>query len=116
MAACNELIIPIKMEPASLPGAIDLHDRASEGLELNPELRILGVLATFYQESGKMSRDVLEKIRGVFGKQVFETIIHAGQSVARAAGEGQPILALSPNDRASEEYNALAKEVIARGK
>ena len=116
MVACPEVLVPVRLEPASIPGA--LRTQATiEALRrtVNPELRLLGTLGTFHKETGRMARDVGDDVTRLFGQCVFTTRIHQSDSVGRAAGKGIPILLDAPSRRESLEYQQLTEEVIARG-
>jgi hypothetical protein len=116
MAACPAVIVPIKLAPASVMGALGLQEHIAALREhIEPSIRVLGVLGTFYKEIGSMTRDVLAKLRALFGEQLFRTVIHASDSVERSAGKGAPIYLLEPQRREAIEYGRLADEVLERG-
>jgi chromosome partitioning protein len=115
IAACPNVLIPIKLAPASVMGAFGLReviDDVSERVE--SKARIIGTLGTFYKETGTMAREVLELVRSLFGPLAFKTVIHASDRVERAAGRGSPIASLEPSHRASVEYELLFDEIEAR--
>lgn len=115
-AACNELIVPAKADPGSLPGLQQLSARIeSQTLSINPQLHILGVLTTQFREVGSTSKQVAEGIRGLFGNKVFATVIHTADAHAKAAGEGVPLVLAQPTHRGAVEYTQLAQEVLDRG-
>jgi chromosome partitioning protein len=118
MVACPEVIVPIKLAPASVMGALGLQEHIAALREhVEPSIRILGILGTFHKETGSMTREVLAKLRAIFGDELlFRTLIHASDSVERAAGKGAPIYALEPRRREAIEYDLLAEEVLARGR
>jgi chromosome partitioning protein len=115
MVACPEILIPVKLEPASLPGAIRLEGHL-KGLaeKVNPQIAILGVLGTFHRELGTMSRDVLAQLSALFPEQLLVTRIHDSAAVGKSAGQGAPIASASPTTRAAAEYASLTDELLAR--
>jgi chromosome partitioning protein len=117
MAACPEILIPVETLPGSLPGVVDLR-QLMEGLkaDVEPSIRLLGVVGTFFEESGRLPRSVLADLRSSFGPQMFDTLIHKAQQIAAAAGEGRPIVVLDPESRGAREYETLTSEVVNRGK
>jgi len=117
MAACPEILIPVETLPGSLPGVVDLQ-QLMEGLraDVEPSIRLLGVVGTFFEENGRLPRGVLAELRSSFGAQMFETFIHKAQHIAAAAGEGRPIVLLGPQSRGAREYESLTSEVVSRGR
>jgi len=118
MAACPEVIVPVKLAPASVMGALGLQEHIAALREhVEPSIRILGILGTFHKETGSMTREVLGKLRAIFGDELlFRTLIHASDRVERAAGKGAPIYALEPQRREAIEYDLFAEEVLARSR
>jgi len=118
MAACPDVIVPVKLAPASVMGALGLQEHIAALREhVNPSIRILGILGTFHKETGSMTRAVLVKLRAIFGDELlFRTLIHASDRVERAAGMGAPIFSIEPHRREAIEYDLLAEEVLARGR
>jgi chromosome partitioning protein len=117
MAACPEILIPVETLPGSLPGVVDLQSLMN-GLraDVEPSIRLLGVLGTFFEETGRLPRSVFADLRSSFAELMFETVIHKAQHVAAAAGEGRPIVLLDPQSRGAREYESLASEVVRRGR
>ena len=116
MIACPEVLVPVRLEPASIPGALRTQATIdSLRRTANPALRLLGTLGTFHKETGRMARDAGDDVRRLFGQLVFTTRIHQSDSVGRAAGKGVPILLDAPSRREALEYQQLTEEVIARG-
>ncbi len=114
--ACPEVLVPVRLEPASLPGALRVQANTDAlRTTFRSEIRVLGVLGTFYKETGRMSRDTLSCLDALFGNLVFRTRIHRSDSVGRSAGAGVPILLSAPNRREAAEYELLTEEVLARG-
>ena len=116
MAACPEILVPVETLPGSVPGVVDLQ-QLMEGLraDVEPSIRLLGVVGTFFEENGRLPRNVLEDLRVSFGPRMFDTVIHKAQHVAAAAGEGRPIVLLDPGSRSAREYQSLTSEVVNRG-
>jgi chromosome partitioning protein len=115
LVGCSNVLIPVKLSPASVPGAVRLHHTLEALRNTNPYLKVIGVVGTFLNEAAKAPREVLAQLRELFGASVvLETAIHAAQGVDDAAGKGKPVVLTAPRSRGAQEYNSLAEEVISR--
>ncbi len=116
IAACPELVVPIELAHAAALGALALRQfLEAVRIEFEPSARILGVLGTFYSETERTPREVLETVRELFGDLLFRTVIHSSAAIRDAAGKGRPIVLLDPKSRGAEQYQQLTEEVIERG-
>lgn len=79
---------------------------------LNPDLDILGVVLTKVDARTKLSKEIYDTLKEIFGDKVFETQIHQNIKIAESQKEQQPINFFSPENRGSKEYRSLAKEMI----
>lgn len=115
LVAAGNVLIPVKLSPASVPGAVRLHQTLEALKDTNPYLKVVGVVGTFLNETAKAPKEVLSQLRALFGaRAVLETAIHQAQGVDDAAGKGRPVVLVSPRSRGALEYTALAEEVFAR--
>jgi chromosome partitioning protein len=116
ISACPEVIIPVETLPASLPGVVQLQ-QLMEGIraEVEPRVRLLGVLCTKFEETGRLPREIVAALRHQLGSLVFDTVIHKAQHVASGAADGRPVVLSDPKSRGAREYVSLTEEVLARG-
>ena len=116
ISACPEVIVPVETLPASLPGVVQLQ-QLMEGIrsEVEPRVRLLGVLCTKFEQTGRLPREIVSALRLQLGSLVFDTVIHKAQHIASGAAEGRPIVLLDPKSRGAREYTSLTEEVLARG-
>jgi chromosome partitioning protein len=115
MVACPEVLIPVQLAPASVPGALRLKSSIEQlRTTVDASLRILGVLGTFHVERSRKHQEVFEILQERFGGLVLRQRIHHSQAVANAAETGQPVFTLKPAERGAVEYDLLAEEVEAR--
>ena len=80
----------------------------------NPNLKLLGVLATMYDGRTSLSAQVLTEIKKYFKDKVFETTIPRNVRVAEAPSHGAPIGAYDRFCKGAKAYKALAEEVKRR--
>ena len=116
VCACPEVLIPVKLSAASVPGALRLRRHIQEKLRhsVDPGIHIMGVLGTFNSDAARKPREVLSALRQVFGSAVFETTIHTNQAADDAAEAGVPVVLGKPGARAAIQYDQLTDEVLAR--
>lgn len=79
---------------------------------LNPDLDILGVVLTKVDARTNLSKEIYDTLKEIFGDKVFETQVHQNIKIAESQKEQQPINFYAPENRGSEEYRNLAKELI----
>ena len=116
LVAADKLLIPIQCEFYALEGVTKLLDSMKRvKTRLNPTLDIYGVLLTMYDNRTLLSKQVVDEVRGYFGKLVFTTPIPRTVKLSEAPSFGQPITQYDPKGKGSIAYIELAKEVIARG-
>lgn len=115
MVAAGEVLIPIQCEYYALEGlsqllnSLDLVRR-----QLNPTLRLGGVLLTMHDARTNLSEQVAAEVRRHFRDEVFQTVIPRSVRLAEAPSFGQPGVTYDPSSRGAEAYMALANEVNAR--
>ncbi|MFT3714044.1 MAG: ParA family protein [Archangium sp.] len=115
VAACPEVLIPIELAHAATVGALTLRTWLDDvRLDVEPSVRILGVLPTFADDRERTPREMLTKLREVFGAELFATVIHTSAAIRDAAGGGKPIVLADPQSRGAAEYQSLTQEVIER--
>ncbi|MDO4429122.1 MAG: AAA family ATPase [Atopobiaceae bacterium] len=116
LIAANSMLIPIQCEYYALEGVAKL----LESMEIvkrrmNPDLEIFGVLMTMYDSRTTLSNQVVEEVKGYFGKKMFKTIIPRNVKLAEAPSHGLPVVKYARVSKGSLAYMKLAKEVVARG-
>lgn len=116
LIAANSLLIPIQCECYALEGVAKL----LESMEMvkrrmNPDLDIFGVLMTMYDSRTTLSNQVVEEVKGYFGKKMFNTIIPRNVKLSEAPSHGLPVVKYARVSKGSLAYMKLAKEVVARG-
>lgn len=115
MVAADYLLIPVETQFLPLRGVeIVMGVLNSVRKYLHPDLQILGVLATKYDQRRSLDQVVLDRLRKVYQREMFKTVIRTNADLAGAAAVGQPVLTFAPNSNGAKDYQALAQEVIDR--
>jgi chromosome partitioning protein len=115
LTAADAVLVPIQCEYYALEGLGQL--LATIDLvrdNLNPRLRLAGVLLTMYDARTTLSADVAAEVRRHLDGSVFDTIVPRSVRLAEAPSYGRPIARYSPESRGALAYEALAAEVLRR--
>lgn len=113
MCASEEIFIPLQTHFFALQGLGKLTDTVRRVQKAHRKLRISGVIACMYDARTRLAQETLEEIKEHFGSKVFDTIIRQNVRLAEAPGFGLPIVQYDEAARGTEDYRALAREVIA---
>jgi chromosome partitioning protein len=115
LTAAELLIIPIQCEyyaSRTLKHFLSMVQRIQE--KTNPQL-VYRVLVTMYDVRNKICRVVLDQIHDGLKGALFETIIGVDTKLRESPAFGQPINFYAPKTRATEQYRALAEELVDHG-
>jgi chromosome partitioning protein len=115
LTATEGVIIPVQCEYLSLEGLGQLvHTINLVRNDLNPQLKIAGLIMTMYDVRTKIAQQVVEEVRRYFGDNVFSTIIPRNVRLSEAPSYGETILTYAPKSSGALAYEALAKEFLLR--
>jgi chromosome partitioning protein len=117
LAAADSVLIPVQCEPLTLYGVnhlLQIINLIRE--EVNPNLKIEGVLRTMYDRRTKLSQEISENMEQTFGKMLFSTIIYRHIKLAEGPVHELPVSLYAANSAAATEYRELAKELLDHGK
>lgn len=113
LVASNSVIIPVQTQYYAMKGLNNLVKVINTiRLKLNRDLRILGLLPTFYDGRTNLARDMLDELRVVGNHHVFNTIIRTTVKLGEAPLVGRPITVYAAHSEAARAYRELAREVI----
>ena len=115
LTAAEELIVPIQCEYYALEGLGQLLRNVSLVQQnINPGLRLSGIVMTMFDPRTKLSEQVVEEVRRYFGPVVYDIIIPRTVRLSEAPGFGQPITVYDPKSKGAACYRELAREVALR--
>ena len=116
LVAADSVIIPVQTQYYAMKGVTNLVKVIHAiRAKLNRNLRILGLLPTFYDGRTILARDMLEEIKVVGDHHVFTTIIRNTVKLGEAPLAGRPITTYASSSEAARAYRELAREVIELG-
>ena len=115
MIAADYLLLPVQTEFYALEGVAQLLETMKlVKKQANPDLRLLGVLATMYDKRTSLSSQVFTEIKKYFKDLTFKTTIPRNVRVAEAPSHGVPVGDYDRLSRGAKAYKDFAKEVEAR--
>ncbi len=115
MIASNYLLLPVQTEFYALEGVAQLLESMKLVMkQANPNLKLIGVLATMYDKRTSLSAQVYAEIKKYFKQLTFRTTIPRNVRVAEAPSHGIPVGAYDKFSKGAKAYKELAKEVIER--
>jgi chromosome partitioning protein len=111
LAAATDVIIPVDMGAFSLRGTVTLRDmirHVAEQMDVPPKDRFLACRL----ESNQLSEQILDELWTHYGEKMFRTVIRKAVDVGRAQWYRQPLPVMFPNNPATHDYAALAREIL----
>ena len=113
LVVANSLIVPLQTEFFALEGLTQLIktiDRIK--INLNPELKIRGVLLTMFDKRNKLSAQVETDARKFLNEKVYHTVIPRNVRLSEAPSHGIPILVYDKICSGSISYSNFAEEFL----
>jgi chromosome partitioning protein len=116
LVAANGVIIPVQTQYYAMKGLNNLVKIINTiRQKLNRQLRILGLLPTFFDSRTNLARDMLDELRVVGDHHVFNSIVRNTVKLGEAPLAGRPITVYAGHSDAARTYRELAREVIDLG-
>ena len=119
LAAADEVIIPVQAHFLPAKGLEQLITTVGKvKRQINPNLKIGGILLTMVDRRTNYSKDVSRQIRLNYGKHVtiFKTEIPLSIKAAETSAVGKSIYTYDKYGKAADAYKDLTKEVLDDGK
>ena len=113
LVASDGVIIPVQTQYYALKGvAALLRIIKTVQSRLNPNLKVYGLLPTFYDSRTILARDMLDSLKDLGDHQVFATVIRQSVKIGEAPTAGVPITEYDKKSDAAKAFVDLAKEVV----
>ena len=115
LACSNKVIIPVQSEFLAAKGMSHLMKTVIKvRKQINPDLKIGGILLTMVDGRTNLSRDIAEELRNTYGTifKLFDTQIPRGVKAAESSRQGESILSYDKNGKIAKSYIEFAKEVL----
>ena len=118
LAAADSVIIPNQPHYFSIKGLEQLLRSVSKvKRQINPNLRIDGILMTMVMPRTKITQTVISAVKNAYGRniKIFDTQIPFSIRAVEATAEGKSIFAYDKNGKVAAAYEQFGKEVADIG-
>ncbi|MBE6656053.1 MAG: ParA family protein [Ruminococcaceae bacterium] len=113
--AADGLIIPMQCEYYALEGLSQLTGTVKKVRQhYNPKLGITGILLTMYNGRLNLTAGVVRELKKYYADKLFKEPISRSVRLSEAPSYGEPICYHEPYGKGALEYQAVAKELLAR--
>ena len=118
LAAADSVIIPNQPHYFSIKGLEQLLRSVSKvKRQINPNLRIDGILMTMVMPRTKITQTVISTVKNAYGHniRIFDTQIPFSIRAVEATAEGKSIFAYDKGGKVAAAYEQFGKEVAELG-
>ena len=113
LVSSHSLVVPLQTEFFALEGLTQLMKTIERiKVNLNPELKIRGILLTMYDKRNKLSAQVEKEARDYFKEKVYLTIIPRNVRLSEAPSHGMPVIIYDKLCPGSKSYFSFTDEFI----
>ena len=115
LVSANEILVPLQTEFFALEGITQLVktiDRIK--INLNPSLKVRGILLTMFDKRNKLSSQVDKEARDYFKQKVYQSVIPRNVRLSEAPSHGQPCVTYDKSCTGSKAYFELAEEFMSQ--
>ena len=116
LAAADTTLIPVQAQYLSAKGLEQLLQTVQKvRRQINPKLKIEGILLTMTDSRTNYGQQIDNLIRGAYGSKikVFDQTIPRSVRAAEISAVGKSIFQHDPKGKVAEAYKSLTKEVLA---
>ena len=115
LAAADGVLVPVQCEYLPMEGLAALHETIElVRAEINPRLRLEGLLLTMHDPRNNLSDQVVREVREHFGSKVFRTLVPRNVRLSEAPSHGKPALLYDVTSKGALSYLQLAEEFLER--
>lgn len=118
LAAADSVIVPVQAQYLPAKGMTELMKTIGKvQRQINPDLKVDGVLLTLADMRTNLARITAESIRQNYGRviKVYQTVIPVGVKAAETSAAGQSIYRYDKNGAVAKAYATFTKEVVRDG-
>ncbi|QIZ21047.1 ParA family protein [Candidatus Pelagibacter giovannonii] len=113
LVSSHSLLVPLQTEFFALEGLTQLIKTIERiKVNLNPELKIRGILLTMFDKRNRLSTQVEKEARDYFNEKVYVTVIPRNVRLSEAPSHGMPVLIYDKFCPGSKSYFNFTDEFI----
>ncbi|MDA9216767.1 AAA family ATPase [Candidatus Pelagibacter ubique] len=113
LVSSHSLLVPLQTEFFALEGLTQLIKTIERiKVNLNPKLKIRGILLTMFDKRNKLSSQVEKEARDYFNEKVYLTVIPRNVRLSEAPSHGMPVLMYDKSCPGSKSYFNFTDEFI----
>lgn len=117
LTAADMVLIPIQAHYLAMCGVQQLLDTMELVREdLNPELKLGGVVLTMYDRRTNLSKEVGQLVKDTFQERAFKTVIPINVRLAESPSHHTCVLSYSSRSSGAKAYMDLAREFVGWSK
>jgi len=112
LIASTEVIIPVQTHFLSMESLAEMVRLVYQvNATVNPNLRITGILPTFYSRQIKLAKNVIKEIKNNFGEDMLLPLIRHDFAIAEAPGFGTCIFKHAPGSQGALDYASVVERI-----
>lgn len=113
LTAADQVLIPLQCETLSRRGVGQLLETIDDvRAYTNPNLQVLGVIATMHDARTRLGAQVIDEVRTEHGLHVFDPPVPKSVRAAESPRHGLSVVEHAPRSRPAEAYRALADTLL----
>lgn len=113
LVAADRVLVPLQCEYFAMEGLAQmLGVLRSIQRGANPLLEMYGIVLTMFDGGVDINREVVEEVRGHFGRDVLASVIVRDAALTEASSHARTIFEYAPRSRAAFAYASLTREVL----
>jgi chromosome partitioning protein len=113
LVSSDEILVPLQTEFFALEGITQLVKTVDRiKINLNPDLKVKGILLTMFDKRNKLSAQVDQEARNYFKEKVYKTVIPRNVRLSEAPSHGLPCVVYDKMCSGSKSYFKLAEEIL----
>ncbi len=114
LVAADKVIVPMPLQAFPIVGFTQLTGAMTRAKKHNPKLRIGALFPTLTNTRTRLAKVLGAELAESCEGALMETTVRINNKLAEASLKQQPITVYDPDSNGAKDYQALAKELIAK--